>query len=227
MKNLKRIATLFTAVIFTSSCSNIKSPSASNEVISNSYTVNCPTPIVVIPPKTPKYGHRINVDHIFCGEFNKTSAVGFHSAPNGNIPPTVIILKPKAGTLADDKNTTSTHGFTPQSPLKSFDASTPFTLYNFNIRINKVERNKEYSSMFPSQCTAEQVIASISNVADQVAKPTQGSKKTGDSAPKPSLNTHCYSNGAIFKVIVFFTVETDPNTKQVTYVVNSAYPDIK
>jgi len=209
MKNLKGVAILLTSAALISSCSSTKSPLAPREAAA--YTIKCPT---TPKPKTPVKGLTINAEHVFCGEINTSSnAVGFHSAPGGNIPSTVTINPPPPAAPP----ATTTYVYTDSRSLNSINRDAIFTLENFTIKTNGKTSIKLKSSMFPSSCSADQVIASIGYAADN-SRACKNTWQCGPSAPKLSDIQYCYNNTAIFNIQMGFT-GTPVNT------VNTAFPD--
>ncbi|MCU1765331.1 EndoU domain-containing protein [Pseudomonas protegens] len=230
MKNIKKkIATLLTAAVLISSCTNINPPSISKEATSNAFTAACTSP----PPDilTTNKQYAINVNHIFCGyvikKDNLLTAVGFHSAPGGKIPTSIKIRMPDAKTTIKKDNTTAIYVYANTANLNTFSTKAPFTLENFQILQGAGIAIKPYSSMFPLDCSADQVIESISYASTQVPLPTDLEKEVnGNSAPiqppQQDVSKYCYNNGAIFKITLRFVQVKQGNNY--IYRINTAYP---
>ncbi|AZC17600.1 EndoU domain-containing protein [Pseudomonas sp. CMR5c] len=215
MKSIKKTSITLIVIAITSSCSNTPPRSTS------ALTYTCPYSGAY--PATPKKSYIINMDHIFCGKINsKGEAVGFHSAPEGKLPSTISIIVPPAKTSSTENNTTTIGAFANSKDLSHISSNTIFELYHFNIKTDGKTREKQISTMFPLDCSADQVIASIANAAEQVATPDLTRNQIGDSAPSLDNPKYCYHNGAKFTIEFGFTSKRVGS--DTIYTINTAYP---
>lgn len=163
----------------------------SNPVLSQ---VNCQTLPHWI---TLDNGLKLNQTHVFCGEWHKGRAKGFHARPHGRNPQTI-------------------KQFTIQEPPNAAGIYTGRWSYQ-----NHPGKNK-FSSMFPDQCTPRQILNSISfATSDSNTKCPQGAPSwTRCGKNKPRVNNentakYCQVNGQ------FFTIGYAPPRKGK---INTAFP---
>ncbi len=97
----------------------------------------------------------VNLDHVFCGEIKRGKAKGLHSAPKGELPPTVESFKtvhlPNADGVYVGKPTLAIRGET--------------------------REKRGISSMFPDACSLDQVQASIRHAAANPIDCPRGTSK--------------------------------------------------
>ena len=128
-------------------------------------------------------GLQMNQQHVFCGEWAGNRPKGFHSRPGGVNPATV-------------------QKFTVQDPPNSAGIYTGKWSYN-----NEPDKSK-FSSMFPDNCSTEQVLNSISHAS---AHPdlncpagSPGWVKCGKNRPasvtREALPGYCSHNGELFSI---------------------------
>lgn len=106
----------------------------------NALTVTC------IPGASPVFSGTspvVNLTHIFCGAINRHGkAVGFHSAPGGRFPPTVLRYE------GSDGGGPNAQGIYVIRDIRISDGS-------------KSVPKKSISTMFPDRCTGEEVVNAI------------------------------------------------------------------
>jgi EndoU nuclease-like protein len=127
-------------------------------------------------------GVQMNQKHLFCGEWNRGRAKGFHSRPDGMSPDTVAKLS-----IQDKPNAAGIY--------------TGRWSYQ-----NHPEKNK-FSSMFPNNCSAQQVLNSInyasSNSDPQCPKGAPNWTKCGQNKPQTSNkedSKYCSKDGQFFTI---------------------------
>jgi len=131
---------------------------------------------------TVNNGLQVNQRHIFCGEWNQNRPKGFHSRPGGINPSTIAQL-------------------TIQSKPNAAGIYTSRWSYR-----NHPDKNK-FSSMFPDNCTATQVLNSISHAtANSGAKCPSGSPdwtQCGQNKPESDQEEnpqYCSKDGKFFTI---------------------------
>lgn len=104
----------------------------------------------------------VDVDHIFCGEINaRNRAVGFHSRPGGVNPGTV----------------SGTEDVTEDAPFPG-----AYEIRDFTITVDGTSRTKSISTMFPDDCSYDDVLAAIRHAYDNRV-PASGNRFFGPSGP--------------------------------------------
>ncbi|GKS68652.1 hypothetical protein W03_06560 [Nitrosomonas sp. PY1] len=156
--------------------------------------INCDAlPNTVSPQENPF----INQQHIFCGEWHRDRPKGFHSRPDGKNPTSIAWLSIQS------------------KPNKAGI----YTVRWSHVRNPKKEK---FSSMFPDQCTKQQVLNSIRYAARHTVRcPSNSPNWLQCGQNKPSITTEkenpqfCNYNNNLFTIGVAF----DDNNK-----VNTAFP---
>ena len=126
-------------------------------------------------------GMQMNQKHVFCGEWKRGRAKGFHSRPDGKNPATVA-------------------KFTVQDHPNKAGIYTGRWSYQ-----NHTDKNK-FSSMFPDNCSTEQVLNSInyasSNTDANCPKGSPNWTKCGQNMPASADNNqaYCSINGKHFTI---------------------------
>lgn len=127
---------------------------------------------------------KMNQNHLFCGEWNRNRPKGFHSRPGGFNPDTVA-------------------SFTVQDKANAAGVYTGRWSYKNNPRQNK------FSSMFPDQCSASQVLNSITYAIENQAQCPAGAPgwtRCGPNKPGGTGDTvdndakYCSINGRFFTI---------------------------
>lgn len=104
----------------------------------------------------------VDVDHIFCGEINaRNRAVGFHSRPGGVNPRTVG----------------DTDDITVDAPFPG-----AYEIRDFTITVDAISRTKSISTMFPDDCSYDDVLAAIRHAYDNRTS-ANGNRFFGPSGP--------------------------------------------
>lgn len=131
----------------------------------------------------PIDGYKVNLHHIYCGEpGNNDAAKGFHSMPNGETPSNYV-----SSDNADKPN-----------------AAGIYTLKKIKLKFGGTEYTKSFSSMFPKQCSMDQinqsVVYSLANSTGSCTEPSWAA--CGPNAPKGSSDKkYCLgSNGSQFTI---------------------------
>ncbi len=118
-----------------------------------------------------KNGLQMNQKHLFCGEWKRGRAKGFHSRPDGKNPATVA-----AFTVQDHPNKAGIY--------------TGRWSYQ-----NHSDKNK-FSSMFPDSCSTEQVLNSISHASSNTntscPKGSPNWTQCGQNKPSSAENNSSY-----------------------------------
>lgn len=147
---------------------------------------------------TLKNGLQMNQKHVFCGEWKDNRPKGFHSRPGGVNPITV-----KAFTVQDFPDTTG--------------------VYSGKWSYTNAAGRRKFSSMFPDNCSTEQVLNSISHASAYPERNCpEGSPrwvKCGKNRPgsdtKEKLSGYCTYNEEFF--LIGFAAPKDNK-------INTAFP---
>ena len=142
---------------------------------------------------------KLNQKHVFCGEWDRNRPKGFHSRPDGVNPDTV-------GDFAVQDKANAAGVYTGR--------------WSYQGRRSK----NKFSSMFPDNCTADQIVNSITYAIDNPAKCPAGSPNWTQCGPnKPGSTNYAADDNAKFCSMNdrFFTIGFAPprNGK-----VNTAFP---
>ncbi len=124
-------------------------------------------------------GHKINLKHVFCGEWSKNRPKGFHARPGGANPTTV-----RHFTIQDKPNAAGIY-----TGRWSFQ--------------NRASKNK-FSSMFPDDCSSNQILNSITYASSHPKKCPAGSPhwlSCGSNKPNDNhkiKSKYCSVNNQLF-----------------------------
>ncbi len=139
-------------------------------------------------------GLQLNQRHVFCGEWNQNRPKGFHARPGG--------INPAAVARFDIQSKPNAAG-----------------VYTGRWSYKKHPDKNKFSSMFPDNCTAAQVINSIGHaVAQPGAQCPPGSPdwvRCGYNKPDGEASQYCSSGGMRF--VIGFAPPKDGK-------VNTAFP---
>lgn len=131
---------------------------------------------------TLENGVQMNQKHLFCGEWNRGRAKGFHSRPDGINPDAVA-------------------KFSTQDKPNAADIYSGRWSYQ-----NHAEKNK-FSSMFPDNCSTQQVLNSINHAASnpdpQFPRGTPNWTKCGQNKPqvsKQESSKYCSTDDRFFTI---------------------------
>lgn len=128
-----------------------------------------------------KNGYKINLKHVFCGEWKQNRPKGFHARPGGINPTTV-----RRFTLQDKPNAAGVY--------------TGRWSYQ-----NRATKNK-FSSMFPDDCSPKQILHSIAYASSNKKKCPSGSPgwlACGENKPRNNHNKkskYCSINNQLFTI---------------------------
>lgn len=137
--------------------------------------------------KLPQYSNtnpQVNLHHIFCGEIKKGAAKGYHANPGGETPSTYVARKVSAD-----------RGPNPQGLRTWFD---------IQLAVNGQTAIKSMSSIFPYNCTQDQIVNSVVYSSLHSSKNCAGQSawvNCGPSAPNTGTKQYCLGDdGSIFTI---------------------------